>query len=169
MSRDVCWKIATAGLLGIVVLAALESESVRPLLNPFAQFTAYITGQVIQILGIDVGQNGTVIFRPYVFAYEINYRCIGVLPVSALAIALIVSPVGFGAKLIGMAIGVPLVLVLNVVRLVHLFELGVNHPDYFWLAHRVLWEAAMLGSVLLIWVVWMRWSSGAVRRNRTAV
>ena len=159
MSMDIRWRVVATVLLGLIVLAALGTDAVRPFLDLPTQFTADITAGLIRFLGINAVQDGTMIYRPYVFAYEIYYGCIGILPASALTIAMVLSPAGFNAKLIGLAVGIPLVLTLNIVRLVHLFVLGVEHPEYFWFAHRVVWELAMLGSVLLLWDFWLRWNS----------
>lgn len=156
-------------LLGLIVLAALGTDAVRPLLDLPTQFTADIAVGLIRFLGIDAVQDGTMIYRPYVFAYEIYYGCIGILPASALTIAMLLSPAGLNAKLIGLSVGIPLVLTLNIVRLVHLFVLGVEHPEYFWFAHRVAWEVAMLGSVFLLWDFWLRRNSGNVGERKNLV
>jgi hypothetical protein len=53
---------------------------------------------------------------------------------------------------------VPLVLGVNLLRLAHLFVLGVNAPRLFTLAHTVLWEVAIVVITGAMWLGWSRWA-----------
>ncbi len=158
MAKRQLWRLALAGLIGIALLAAYVSNAIGPFLNVPTQVTANAVAVAMRFVGIDAVQDGVVVFRSAEFAYEIYYRCIGVLPAGALAIGIFAAPAGWRDKLIGLAVCIPLVLAINLIRLVHLFSIGVNNPEYFWVAHRVLWEAAIVGMTLLIWVLWLKWS-----------
>lgn len=151
-------RLAVTGLIGCAVLAAYASSGTGPLFEVPTQLTANIVAAAMRLIGIDAVQENVVVFRNADFAYQIYYRCIGVLPISALAIAILASPAGRRAKFLGLAIGIPSVLLLNLLRLVHLFAIGVSYPEHFWIAHRVLWEATILGATFLMWAVWLRWS-----------
>ncbi len=147
-----------AGLIvftGAVLLAYREAVLGR-LLGGLTEWTAEATFQVLGWLGIDVAREATVLYQPGGFAYEIYYRCTGFLPAALLATAILVSPGDWRRKLIGLAVGVPLIGLLNLARLVHLFAIGVTRPELFDLAHGVLWEGAMMVAVVGLWQAWER-------------
>ena len=55
-----------------------------------------------------------------------------------LTAAILASPGAMRRKVIGLAVGVPILIALNLTRLVHLFSLGVYHPEAFTLAHDIV-------------------------------
>jgi exosortase/archaeosortase family protein len=159
------WRAAMAILTGLVLLVLVLSGAAAPLLAWPTQVTADLTVTGLSALGISHLQHGTVLFQADGFAYEIYYRCIGCVPVIVLATGIVAWPASIGERLVGLCIGIPLLLGLNIVRLLHLFSIGVNHPEHFWLAHRVLWESVMLLTVLLAWALWVRWVAGRPRET----
>ncbi len=128
------------------------------LLGGLAGWTAEATALALGWLGIDVVREATVVYQPGGFAYEVYYRCTGFLPAAFLTTVILASPVGGRRKLIGLVLGLPLLGVLNLARLVHLFVLGASRPELFGLAHGVVWEGAMVLAVFGLWWVWQRWA-----------
>ena len=110
---------------------------------------------------MEVEQEGAVLSHPAGFGYEIYYRCTGVLPAAFLVVAVLAVPADGRRKLAGIALGVPLVFLLNLARLASLFYIGVFYPDAFPLAHQVLWEAVVAAFVVGYWLCWMRAASTA--------
>lgn len=148
-------RLTVAMLAGIAVILGLEAETASNLLTAPALVTANITNGFLNMIGIETIQNGTVITQPHVFAYEIHHRCLGILPASALLIFMAIQPVGFGAKIIGICVGLPLLFALNITRLIHLFLVGIHQPDYFWVAHHVVWNLIVFIFVVLMVVIWL--------------
>lgn len=116
--------------------------------------TARAAHSLIVATGVDAVRHGTIIAESGGFAYEIYYRCTGILPACLLSVFILASPGRFRLKLLGLLLGVPLVFALNLIRLTHLFHVGVNSPHLFHLSHRYLWESAMMGLVLAFWLLW---------------
>lgn len=148
-------RLAVAMLAGIAVIVGLEAETASNLLAAPALVTANITNGFLSTIGIETIQNGTVISQAHVFAYEIHHRCLGILPASALVIFMAVQPVGLGAKIIGICVGLPVLFALNITRLIHLFLIGIHQPGYFWVAHHVVWNLIVFIFVVLMVVVWL--------------
>jgi exosortase/archaeosortase family protein len=117
-----------------------------------------MTLAVLHGLGIEAARMVFQIHHPAGFAYEIYYRCTGILPVAILAICIVVFPASWRNKCIGLALGIPFLVALNLMRLVHLFYLGVHAPAAFDLAHRVIWEAVIVSATVLIWWLWSKWA-----------
>ena len=127
-------------------------------LAPLVEATAWAAGAAIERLGLDVAQSGTVLVSPAGFAYEIQYRCIGFLPVLFLATAISFQRAPIGRRLAAVTAGSLLLLLLSLVRLVHLFMVGIFRPHLFDLMHEVIWEAVIVLSVVLLWKGFLTWS-----------
>jgi len=145
--------------LGVIVLARGWSGSPVRLLDPLAGLVASLTQTVLHGIGIAAERAGTVLYVPGAFAYDINIGCTGLLPAAVLAVAILASPATWGAKQRGLVMGVPLVLAVNLLRLVHLFYLGIHAPRYFVLAHSLLWEGTIVVFTFVTWLLWMRWAA----------
>ena len=148
--------LALVAFAGLTVLVYRQAV-LGPLLGGLCEWTAGAAALALGWLGIDAVREATVVYQPGGFAYEIYYRCTGFLPAAFLTTVILASPVGGRRKLIGLALGIPLLGVLNLVRLVHLFVLGASRPELFDLAHGVVWEVAMVLAVFGLWWVWQRW------------
>ena len=132
-------------------------------LEPLAEPVAFLVQAMVQLLGIDAARAGGILYVSGGFGYEITAGCTGLVAGTALSIAIVASPGtrGGAAKAWGVLLGVPLVLAVNLVRLAHLFYIGVHAPQRFALAHSVLWEGAVVLITFTTWLAWMRWSAPA--------
>ena len=163
-------RIALPGALlawGVIVLGA--RVGVEAPAHPFELLTVVVASQVKLILvwlGVPVSQYAASLYVPGGFGYVVAIGCTGVVPAAVLAIAVLASPATAATRALGLAVGVPLVLLLNLLRLIHLFYLGVHHPQSFGLAHEVLWECALVLVTVGIWFCWWNWASQ--RRARTS-
>lgn len=140
-------------------LLAYRDDLLGRLLAPWAELTARATLALLQLLNIEVVRFGAQIHHSGGFAYEIYYRCTAVLVAAILAALTIATPASLRCKLVGLALGVPVLIVLNLVRLVHLFHTGVFHPAFFDLAHEIIWESILALTTLGLWWGWSRWAA----------
>ncbi len=136
------------------VLLVYRDSVLGEVLGGLEALTAKAAFALILASGVEAVRDGTVISQPGGFAYQIYYRCTGILPAAALSVFILASPGRWKPKLWGLAFGVPLVFGANLIRLAHLFHVGVGAPQLFHLAHRYLWESAMMGLVLAFWLCW---------------
>lgn len=162
-------RIALPGALlawGVIVFGA--RVGVEPPAHPFELLTVVAASQVKMILvwlGVPVSQYAASLYIPGGFGYVVAIGCTGVVPAAVLAIAVLAAPAPAVTRALGLVVAVPLVLLLNLLRLVHLFYLGVHDPRTFALAHEVLWECALVVCTVGIWFGWWKWASQ--RRDRT--
>lgn len=152
--------LVMVGFAGAVLLTYRE-DVLGALLAPVTMWTAQATLALLHWFGMEATRTANVISHPNGFAYEIYYRCTGFLPVAFLATAILAYPGPLRRKIIGLAVGVPVLIALNLTRLVHLFYLGVRHPAAFDLAHSVLWEGLLILAILGLWLGWTRWLTSA--------
>jgi exosortase/archaeosortase family protein len=145
--------IRAAAFLGLFLMA-YRDEFLGRLLEPLSLATAVTAAGAIEFFGMEVVRTLTVLRHPDGFAYEIYYRCTGLLPVVVFAIITLAYPAPSKPKAVGLGVGIPFLLFLNLARLVHLFYIGVHSPDLFDLAHSVLWEAILIGAAFLLFWRW---------------
>ena len=155
------------GFAGVALLTYRE-DVLGALLAPLTTWTARVTLALLYWLGIAATRMATVVSHPSGFAYEIHYRCTGFLPVAFLMTAILAYPGCWRRKLVGLAVGVPVLIALNLTRLVHLFYLGVHHPATFDFAHTVLWEGLFVFAIFGLWVGWTRWINAPTDGNASA-
>jgi len=90
------------------------------------------------------------------FALEVNGLCSGLRGIAVLGAVIILVPLRTGQKLAHLALGTLALMVVNVVRIAHLFYLGVHDSPHFALFHEWIWPTAILGVLLLYRLVILR-------------
>jgi exosortase/archaeosortase family protein len=158
--------IATLAIVALAAWLGYRDEYLGPLLVPLRQLTAQAALVLVQSIGLDAMRVGTVVQHPGGFAYEISRGCMGVIPALILGVGVLAWP-GVGArKAIALVVGIPLLLGLNLIRLGHLFYLGVRQPDHFHFAHEVGWQAAVVVAVFGLWFGATFWAGTTPRTGR---
>ena len=161
--RNLRFVAVMVGFAGAVLLTYRE-DVLGTLLAPLTMWTARVTLALLHWLGMEATRVATVVSHPSGFAYEIYYRCIGFLPVGFLTTGILATPGRWRRKLVGLVVGVPVLIALNLTRLVHLFYVGVYHPAAFDFAHSVMWEGFLILAILGLWLSWTRWSDSVTER-----
>ncbi len=159
--------IIRVSTLMLLLLMVYRDDLLGRLLGPWEELTARMTLSLLHAFKIEAVRLGSQIHHPGGFAYEIYYRCTAFLPVALLAALIAATPVSVRSKLIGVCAGAPVLVALNLIRLVQLFHTGVFHPAFFDLAHGLVWEIILMMATLGIWWRWSRWAthSNPLRRK----
>jgi exosortase/archaeosortase family protein len=150
----------------VFFLLVYRDDLLGRLLGPWEELTAQMTLVLLHFLKLEAVQIGTQIHHPNGFAYEIYYRCTAVLVAALLAALTFATPASVRSKLIGLCVGIPVLVGLNLIRLVQLFHTGVFHPALFDLAHGLVWELILILATLGLWWMWHRWATHANRLRR---
>jgi exosortase/archaeosortase family protein len=161
---------APLGWLAVIVLARAGVAAPARLLTPVAESVAALVQALLGWGGLHPLRAGAWLYLPGAFGYEVGIGCTGLLPAMVLVIAILAAPAGLAEKGRGLAVGVPIVLAVNLLRLAHLFYLGVYAPRLFGPAHEVVWEAGIVLATFATWAFWFRWAMDqrrAVSRERS--
>jgi exosortase/archaeosortase family protein len=150
---------AVLAWIAIIVSARADVEGPGHPFDGLAVLVASVVKRVLGWSGLAVSQYAGVLFVPGGFLYVVSIGCTGIVPAAVIAIAILASPASAAARVVGLAAAVPLVLLVNVGRLVHLFYLGVYRPRSFAMAHEVFWECALVLCTVAIWYAWWSWAS----------
>lgn len=104
-------------------------------------------------------ENATI--RSPQFSITIKRGCDAFEPSWLFCAAVLAFPASWRRRLSGMAIGVAVILALNLIRIVSLYYVGLHLPGFFETIHLEVWPVIFMLVALLLWLNWISWS----RRN----
>lgn len=142
----------------------LYTQHILPALSA-AQAVA--SGAVLTLFGSAVSVVGNEV-RGLTFALRIQQGCDASEATALLTAACLAFEAPWRQRLIAAAAGVVLVFVLNIVRVVTLYWIGLYAGDWFHTAHVDVWPALILLDAMILWTLWARWVRRLPSRDATA-
>ncbi len=118
---------------------------------------ARVSVHALGLLGVPASSNGAVIDSDG-FAAVIVQQCTAIEIILVFGAAVIVWPVSLRARLWALALGVPSLCALNLVRIVSLLLIGANFPEHHDFAHLAVWQTVMAFAALALWLLWAQWA-----------
>jgi archaeosortase B (VPXXXP-CTERM-specific) len=104
--------------------------------------------------GIDAGHTGTTV-HVGAAGMEIVSECSAIYVLILFSAAVIAFPTTWRARLRGLAVGIPVLLVVNVVRLVTIGAVIQHKPALLPLFHEYLWQVLFVLVVAGLYLFWM--------------
>ena len=154
----ILWFLLRFNLLAIPLYLAIYSNfSFQPLQTLFAQMTAdilkaqdYVVQQNNQILTIPAGNT--------IYSIDVSWDSTGWKSLYALAALVLAVPAStINNKLRFLAIGLPTIFILNLLRIVTTISIALNFGfQYFDIVHTVLWREGLIIAVVVLWYVWLK-------------
>jgi exosortase H (IPTLxxWG-CTERM-specific) len=124
----------------------------------YLPFNARVSGAILSLLGQDITVTGRTISSPD-FSVEVYAGCDGIEPIALFVCAVLAFPAAFLRKIPGIIAGTLLLAVLNFVRVVSLFLIGVYFPKAFLFMHLDVWQAMFILFAIVFWILWLRWTT----------
>ena len=129
----------------------------------YLKLNAVVSAEILSWLGEETNSVGNSVVSPR-FSVGIEKGCDALEPAALYLAAVLAFPVGMRLKLPGILIGVPALLLINLVRIISLYYIGVFWPDSFDMMHIEVWQPAFILLLLLFWAIWFLW---VIRRIRS--
>ena len=126
--------------------------------RPYLELIASVSGGLIGFLGQPTTVVDTSVNSPD-FSMRIVRGCDAIEPTAAFVAAVLASPVSLWAKIPGILIGTLALVVINVVRLVSLFFVGIYVPSVLDFMHFDFWQAAFIVLAICFWAIWVQWAT----------
>jgi exosortase/archaeosortase family protein len=146
--------LAAAGMLALLLVIA-GNETV---MNGIARTLALISSGILNLLGQNTVVVGTTV-QSSVFGISVVTACTGIFITGLFLIAVVGFPTRWLAKLIGVGIGVGGIFLVNIVRLVSLYFIGVHWPGFLEQAHQLIWQSLLIVIAVALWLLWAgRWA-----------
>ncbi len=140
-----------------IVIGGFTLISWNPINNhviePFTGWIARVSGATLAAMGQGTAMDGTIIRSPR-FAVNIRNGCNGVEAMIIFFAAVIAFPSSWRSRAYGLAIGLVLIQLVNLVRVVALFLTGVYFPRLFDSSHTVVWQTIVILSAVVLWLMW---------------
>ncbi len=120
---------------------------------------AVLTHTALRLLGQDTAVAGNVVQSGH-FGITVVTACTGLFVTTLFVVAVLLFPASWPAKLIGATVGISGIAVVNVVRLVSLYFVGVHWPQFFDLVHQLVWQSLLIVIAVSLWLVWAGRTTG---------
>ena len=163
--RPVLRAVIVFGLLmGLFYALVHTPRTESDIFQPYLGLIATVTGAIMNLFGYETTVADTSITSS-VFSMQIVRGCDAIEPSAALVSAILASPVALWPKIPGILIGTLILLLINLVRLVSLFFIGVHFPKALDIMHEDVWQAAFIVLAIVLWAMWVQWATRG-RRER---
>lgn len=150
--------IVFAVLIGLFYGLVHTPRTEGDIFQPYLGLIATVTGSIVNLFGYETNVVDTSIASP-AFSMQIVRGCDAIEPAAAFAAAVLASPVALWTKLPGILAGMLILLLVNLVRLVSLFFIGVHWPSALDVMHEDVWQAAFIVLAIVLWAIWVQWAT----------
>lgn len=144
--------------LGLLIILTTTfpflSDKFNPQLTWLMVVTADVTGLFLKIFGMSVNVSGRVVSLSN-FSMEVIGECTGLYEMLIFLAAMIAYPASYRKKLIGAGMGIPLLYVINIIRMIFIAIIGNWSPKTFDFMHLYFWQVAMILIIVSVWVLWI--------------
>jgi exosortase/archaeosortase family protein len=127
------------------------------------EFNAWLADASLRLLGQGTHLTHDVVIQSSRFSMGIRRGCDAVEPTWLLCAAMLAFPAGGRKKLVGIVLAIAALQILNLVRILSLYWIGVHLPSFFNSAHLEWWPVLFLVTAILLF---LRWKGGAHGEDR---
>ncbi len=148
--------LGAAGVLAVLIIMA-GNETV---MDGIQRSLALISSGILNVFGQDTVVIGTTV-QSSLFGISVVTACTGIFITGLFLIAVIAFPARWTSKFIGAGIGIAGIFLVNIVRLVSLYFIGVHWPGFLGQAHQLIWQSLLIVIAVALWLLWAgRWAYG---------
>ena len=117
-------------------------------------WTAEASTAIANLFGMNVALDGVILSVENI-NLEIIDECTGIFAIMINISCILAYPTQLKEKTMGILIVFPLILSLNLVRILFLIYVGKYHPDMFEFVHSYLWQGTFIIFIILTWFIWI--------------
>ncbi|SDF97343.1 archaeosortase B, VPXXXP-CTERM-specific [Methanolobus vulcani] len=116
--------------------------------------TADALSVLMSFLGIESSSYGQSVYMDG-FSVMIIDECTGMYELLVYAGCILAYPTTLKKKLLGLALGIPAMLGVNMVRLIFLSFVGIIYPSMFSYVHYYLWQITFIFLIVMFMLLWI--------------
>jgi len=131
--------------------------------DPVVKANAVLASKFLNLVGFETVTAGTVISGNG-FSVSISVGCDGIEPTFLFITAVLIFPMIWSKKLIGILVGTAFLMTLNLVRIISLFWAGIYNQRLFDILHVEVWQFLFIVAALFTWLVWAQWALKSTRK-----
>jgi len=137
---------AMAGLLIVLAMSDRAMEGLQLAYATAANSVLHLLGHPTQIAGNVVGTGD--------FGITVVTACTGLFTTALYLVAVALFPTTWMRKLAGVGIGICGIAILNIIRLVSLYHVGVHWPAALDVVHQLVWQSLFIAFAIALWLLW---------------
>jgi exosortase H (IPTLxxWG-CTERM-specific) len=141
-------------LFYFIWLSDFFEHSITPRINGV---NARIASVILNIFGQGTHPDGFSIISGK-FSISIAMGCDAIEAMALFAIAVIAFPGKIKHKIIGVVSGIFILYLLNQVRIISLFLVGIYYRKAFELMHVEVWQFLFIIFAIALWIIWIKWT-----------
>lgn len=122
-------------------------------LYAYLEANAWLANGILNALGQHSHLSEITIASPR-FSLTVRRGCDAVEPTWLLCAAILAFPANPVRKIYGVLVGICFLQLLNLVRIVTLYGIGVHWPSFFDSAHMEIWPAIFILAAILLFISW---------------
>lgn len=138
--------------ISIFYFLSIQFESVIPMFNMRA--TSRVLWVILDRIGVDAALKGNILTFDK-FSIQIVRQCTGIFEAIALSAVMLAYPTSKENKLAGIVFAVPVIYLINMMRLVFLSLLGVRSQFLFEAVHEYFFQITFVFLVIFFWLLWL--------------
>jgi len=146
-----------AVLMGVFELAFATSFVKEQLFPAYLRINANVSAGLLRVFREPASAMGASITGRYPLTIERG--CDAIEPSALFLAGVLAFPVRLMAKVPGMLIGTVCLMLLNLVRIVSLYYVGVHMPRWFHVMHVDVWQPIFIVVAIAFWVLWALWAT----------
>ena len=134
---------------------------VQPINQAIHQFTlvqTQVAGGLLNLVGQSVTAAGNLLIGP-TFSCEVETGCNGMSAVVLLLAGLLSFPAPWRHRLAGLAVLLPAVILVNILRIAGLYWVGEHASQWFGPAHVYVGQVLVITVTAGLWWGWLSWSA----------
>ncbi len=121
---------------------------------PINKLFAFEASKVLSLIGIPATSSSESISNG-VFSISVKQGCDSIEALAIFVCGVLAFPSAMKVKLLGLLYGSLIILCMNLIRLVHLFWIGLYHHDLFDLFHLEIWQGFFIILSIVLWILWV--------------
>ncbi|HWB60940.1 MAG TPA: archaeosortase/exosortase family protein [Chthoniobacteraceae bacterium] len=120
---------------------------------------ARLAGLLLNVLGQRNHVDGNVLWEGNRSVIAVVESCSGFDFLSLFTAAVLVFPAAWRRKIAGILVGLPLLMALNLLRIMTLYILGAHFSaGVFDIAHEDIWAILLIACTIILYILWIRWA-----------
>jgi exosortase H (IPTLxxWG-CTERM-specific) len=136
----------------MAIAPQLTAETMRPFKEATASFAAALFG----LFSDSVSAHGDIVSIAGGFSVQIVSECFGLFEMAIFAAAVLAFATTWRKRLIGVALGLPVIFSVNLLRIGMLLFVGRHSLAFFEFAHLYFWQATLVLGITALWLLWVR-------------
>ncbi len=141
--------------VAVIAVGAALDEKANYLVNTrLAEVTAQVAAWFLHVLGVGGRAEGTMLVSSYC-VFEIIGECTAYYPCVIYTAAVLAYPCRWSRRLMGIALGIPALLLINQSRLVSLCYVYRLSHENFETIHVLVWQSLIIFFTVMLWILWV--------------